>query len=291
MTAARAGASTDRVVTAPGERRDAVLRVIRGARRQLTMSVFRCDDEAILTELGRAVDRGVKVDVLVTGRAKGKKRLRRMLEALDTTGAVIHPYMDPVVKYHAKYLVADEGPAIVASLNFTRKCFSSTLDALVITNDPAVINGLLRLHAADREGRSLPDRLPARLVVGPERARQQFTGLIARARFSIRLIDPKLSDPVLTRLLDARREEGLTVDVHGDKKLNGLKSHGKLLLIDDRVAVVGSLALAALSLDFRREVALIVSARPAVAALARLFKSVSAARPARKAAGVAGARA
>lgn len=291
MTTGRTRAWAERVVTAPDERRDAIIDVIRGARRQLTMSVFRCDDEAIITELGGAVDRGVRVDVLVTGRAKGKKRLRRMLDALDTTGAAIHPYMDPVVKYHAKYLVADDGPAIVASLNFTRKCFSNTVDALVITRDRAVIDGLLRLHAADREGRSLPDGLPERLIVGPERARQQFTRLIASARSSIRLIDPKVSDPVLTKLLDARREEGITVDIHGDKKFDGLKSHGKLMLIDDRVAVVGGLALAALSLDFRREVALIVSAKPAVAALARLFKSVSGAGPARKTAGAAGARA
>jgi len=41
-----------------------------------------------------------------------------------------------------------------------------------------------------------------------------------------------------------------------------LKSHGKIMLIDDAVAVVGSLALAPLSLDFRREVAILVDEAP-----------------------------
>ena len=58
----------------------------------------------------------------------------------------MHAYTDPVVKYHAKYLVADDGPAVVASLNFTRKCFRKTCDALVVTHDPAVVS---RPAAAD----------------------------------------------------------------------------------------------------------------------------------------------
>src|SRR4029078_8350202 len=98
---------------------------------------------------------------------------------LERTGADVSPYRDPVVKYHAKYIVADEGPAIVASLNFTRKCFSRTCDALVVTYDSAVVSSLLRVFASDREGRPLPDNLSPRLIIGPELARRQFTGLIA----------------------------------------------------------------------------------------------------------------
>ena len=276
MSASRARRRPDRVIATPAGARAAVLDVIRHARRQLTLSLFRCTDDAIIVEIGRAVDRGVQVDILVTSRSKGKKKLRRLWEALDTTGAAIHPHTDPVVKYHAKYLIADNGPALVASLNFTRKCFESTVDALVITHDPAVVDGLRRLHVADREGERLPRNLPERLIVGPERARRQLSALIEGARSSVRIIDAKLSDPVLTKLLEARRREGLTVDVYSAKRLNGLRSHGKLMLVDNTVAVVGSLALAALSLDFRREVALVVQEPAAVAVVARLFDSIAA---------------
>jgi len=276
MSAVRTRRRTDRVITAPAERRDVVLNTIRHARHRLTLSLFRCTDDEIVLEIARAVDRGVHVDVLVTSRSKGRKKLRRLWEALETTGAAIHPYADPVVKYHAKYLVADDGPAVVASLNFTRKCFRSTIDALVITHDPAVVDGLCRLQAADREGVPIPRNLSERLIIGPELARRQLTALIEGARSSIRLIDVKLSDPVLVKLLEARRREGLTVDVHAAKQLNGLQSHGKLMLIDNRIAVIGSLALAALSLDFRREVALVVQDPTAVSVVARLFDSVAA---------------
>ena len=184
---------------------------------------------------------------------------------LKQAGAGVHAYTDPVVKYHAKYLIADDGPAVVASLNFTRKCFERTCDALVVTHDPEIVSGLHRLMAADRDGQPMPDGLSQRLIVGPERARRQFTALIEEAQSSIRLIDSKLSDPDLLRRLEARRAKGVTVEMLDSKRVGGLKSHGKIMCIDDRLAVVGSVALSAPSLDLRREVAITVDDPNAVA--------------------------
>ena len=267
----------DRVITAVDDRRPAILDVLRGARREITLSLFRCKDKAIFEELKRAVSRGVVINVLVTARAKGgQKKLPKLWSELAEIGATISSYTDPVVKYHAKYLVADDGPAIVASLNFTKKCFSKTCDAIVVTHDPDVVAGLRELMAADRDGRPMPPNLTARLIVGPERARRQFTALIEQAQSSIRLIDAKLSDPDLVTLLNARRDAGVSVDVFSAKRLGDVKSHGKIMLVDDRLAVVGGLAIAALSLDFRREVAIIVEEKEAVAEVRQLFRTIEA---------------
>jgi len=275
----------DRLIVDVEERRSALVDVIRGARRTITLSLFRCNDEAIFAELAAAVARGVAVDVLVTSRSKGgKKRREKLWNALEQTGASMHAYNDPVVKYHAKYLVADEGPAVVASLNFTKKCFKKTWDALVVTHDPAVVSGLKRLMAADCEDSALPSDLSPRLIVGPERARVQLTTLITQAKTSIRLIDAKLSDPDLIELLKIRRAEGIAVDIYGAKRIGDLKSHGKILLVDESTLVVGSLALAALSLDFRREVAIAVTDPEAIAEAVQLFATVDAARRAAEAA-------
>jgi phosphatidylserine/phosphatidylglycerophosphate/cardiolipin synthase-like enzyme len=267
----------DRVVTSVADRRNTILEVIRNARRSIALSLFRCNDPQIFSELGQAAARGVHVDALITSRAKGDKSdLKELWAALQQTGASVHAYTDPVVKYHAKYLVADDGPAVVASFNFTKKCFERTCDALVLTHDPEVVEGLLALMAADRDRRPLPATVSPRLIIGPERARRQFTVLIEQASSSLRLIDPKLSDPDLVTLLNARHGAGLKVEVFGSKRLGNLKSHGKILLIDDRIAVVGGLALAAISLDFRREVAIVVEDPGAVAEVKELFRTIDA---------------
>jgi phosphatidylserine/phosphatidylglycerophosphate/cardiolipin synthase-like enzyme len=133
------------------------------------------------------------------------------------------------------------------------------------------VAGLRQLWMADRDRLAMPPDITERLIVGPERARRQFTALIESARTSIRLIDPKLSDPDLVSLLNAKRAAGMTVEVFAAKQLADLKSHGKIMLIDDRTAVIGSMALAAMSLDFRREVAVVVTDEPAVATAIELF--------------------
>ena len=265
----------DRLITALEQRRTAIVDVIRHARRRITLSLFRCNDRVIFEELAAATDRGVLVEVLVTSRVKGgRKKIEKLWNALEKTGAVVKAYTDPVVKYHPKYLVADDGPAIVATLNLTKKCFRKTCDALVVTHDPAVVAGLRALWDADRAGQAMPPEITERLIVGPERARRQFTALIEQARRSIRLIDAKLSDPDLISMINARRGAGIDVEVFSGKRAAGLKSHGKILLIDDRTVVVGSLALAALSLDFRREVAIVVQEPTAVETAIDLFNSV-----------------
>jgi phosphatidylserine/phosphatidylglycerophosphate/cardiolipin synthase-like enzyme len=259
------------------DRRNTILQTIRGAERRLSLSLFRCNDKEIFAELAGAVERGVEVEVLTTARAKGgRKRLEKLWKRLERTGAAVHAYTDPVVKYHAKYLVADDGPAIVASLNFTKKCFNRTCDALVVTHDPEVVAGLRLLMAGDREGQRAPDTLSPRLIIGPELARQQLTALIERARSTIRVIDAKVSDPDLVTRLNERRAEGVAVEIVGAKLLGNLKSHGKIMLVDDEIAVVGSVALAALSLDFRREVAITVDDPAAVGEIEQLFKTIAA---------------
>jgi phosphatidylserine/phosphatidylglycerophosphate/cardiolipin synthase-like enzyme len=78
------------------------------------------------------------------------------------------------------------------------------------------------------------------------------------ARHCVRLLDTKLTDRAISRVLDDCRQAGITVEIARRRSLRPLRAHGKLLLIDDRAAVVGSLALSPVSLDRRRELALVV---------------------------------
>jgi cardiolipin synthase len=252
---------TEKLVLDPEERKAALLGVIGAAKRRLILSLFRCDDFSVLDALAAALERGCEVEAVLTKRAKGgKKRLKKLWGALEEMGAVVTRYADPVVKYHAKYLVADDKTAIITTLNPTRKCFTRTWDAVLISQDPAVVKGLLTLFKADAAGVPLPSRRPLsrRLIVGPERSRAEMRALICSAKHSIRILDHKLSDPDLVALLKERRAEGVTVTVLGKQPMRGILPHGKMMIIDEARAVLGSTALSTLSLDFRREVSVVV---------------------------------
>jgi cardiolipin synthase A/B len=282
---AKARLSADRFVFTPDDRLPAVLGVIGSARKRLSLSLFRCDDFGILDALAAALQRGVHVEVLVTPRAKGwTKRLRELWGILEGMGAKLHRYADPVVKYHAKYIVADDALALVASLNFTRKCLTGTVDFLLTTHDPVVVTGLRRLFEVDAE-RPAPTRpvgFGRRLIVGPEHARREFTELLERARRSIAIVDPKLTDPAILDLLKAKRAAGVAVRILGREGMGGLAPHGKMVLVDDSVGAIGSMSLSALSLDFRREVAVTVRDRECVGEMVRVFERLASPRPARR---------
>ena len=282
----RARAPVRRAVTAgretlildPDERKAALLRVIAGAKRRLVLSLFRCDDFSVLDALASALERGCEVEAILTKRAKGgKKRLKKLWGALEEMGAVVTRYGDPVVKYHAKYLVADAATAIVTTLNPTKKCFSRTWDAVLVTQDPSVVNGLLALFRADSTGAPLPSRRPIsrRLIIGPERSRAEIRALIAGARHSIRILDHKLSDPDLVGLLRERRNEGIIVSVIGKHPMGAIEPHGKMMIIDEQRAILGSTALSTLSLDFRREVSVVIHQPALVKQLNLAFQSLS----------------
>jgi phosphatidylserine/phosphatidylglycerophosphate/cardiolipin synthase-like enzyme len=273
----------DIVVLEAADRRRAVLGLIGGARRRLVLSLFRCDDAEVLDALASALDRGVVVRALLTRRASGgPKRLRKLWNVLEAMGAELSWYTDPIVKYHAKYLVADEGPAMVATLNPTRKCFTRTWDAVLLTSDAGVVASLLHLFDADSAGRPpvLDHPFSRRLIVGPEHARRDVHALIAGARHAIRILDHKLSDPGMVALLRERRAAGVAVTVLGAELPGTLQPHGKLLIVDDALAMIGSLALSTLSLDSRREVALTVDDPVAVRRLVIAYEELSAGAPA-----------
>jgi phosphatidylserine/phosphatidylglycerophosphate/cardiolipin synthase-like enzyme len=264
-------------VLEPSKRRDALLSVIGSAKRRLVLSLFRCDDLTVLDALANALERGCTVEAILTKRAKGgKKRLKKLWGALEEMGAVVTWYADPVVKYHAKYLVADETTAVVTTLNPTERCFSRTWDCLLITDDTSVVHGLLALFRADTTGSPLPRRtFSARLIVGPEHSRAEYRRLISSANRSIRILDHKLSDPDLVTLLRTRRTEGVTVSVVGHQALGLLEPHGKMMILDETRAVMGSTALSTLSLDFRREVSIVIDNTALVRQLNGAYQQMS----------------
>jgi phosphatidylserine/phosphatidylglycerophosphate/cardiolipin synthase-like enzyme len=249
--------TADCLVLAPADRRERVIEIVRSARERLILSLFRCNDYPVMDELGAAAARGVHVEVLITQRAKGgKKRLRRLGQQFEAMGATVWHYDDPLVKYHAKYIVSDDRTALVGSFNLTRRCFKKTADFGVITSDPAVVGGLIEVFHSDCRHTPVPETITPRIVLAPEAARLHVTELIESAAQHIRLIDPNVDDPVLVGLLSDKQQAGVRVDLVTGKRVGRLRLHGKLLIVDNRVALISSMSLSPPSLNYRREVAI-----------------------------------
>jgi len=271
------GQGFDRLILAPASRRDAVLDLLRSAKRNVILSLFRCDDFTVLDEVAAAVQRGINVRVLITQRARGwKQRLKDLTALLMSIGADVRPYESAVMKYHAKYIVIDDGPALVTSLNFTRKCFESTCDFMVFSEDQDVISGLKILFENDcnTPASTLPE-ITQRLIVGPDHARKRLTELLESAATSIEIMDHRVTDPHMLTLLKDKQNKGVPIRIIGEARMDGLVAHGRMTLIDRKTAIIGSIRLSPPSLDARREVAIVVEDRPIVAELYDYFEDLA----------------
>ena len=274
--------TTDRIVLAASERRPAILDAIGSARQSIRLSMFRCTDFKVMDKLAEALARGVKVELLLTRRAKGwEKKIRELGQYLESMGAQVHRFAQEGVKYHAKYLVVDDTLALVSSANLTLKCFEKTCDFMVETRDAAVVYSLTRLFNQDAAtpGFHLPAGISPRLVVGPDAARTGFRRLIEGAARSIQIVDHRVTDPDMLNLLEERQAAGVTVTVYGRGAIDGLKSHGKMMLIDGQRAAIGSISLSPPSLGKRRELALVVDEPGSVAQFARFLERLGRGAP------------
>jgi len=272
----------ERLVLTPSERKPAVLELIASAQREVDISVFRCDDFHILDELAAAVDRKVRVRALITPTAKNwDRKLRDLEHFLQSMGAEVRRYAGQRSKYHAKYIVADASRALIASLNFTRKCFDETCDFLVITRTPEVVSSLLRLFESDlnQPDGGLPPNLSPDLLIGPEQVRWRYLDLLGKAQRSIRIIDHRLSDPQMFAAMRQRQAAGVAVQLLGFGSLEGMVSHGRMMLIDETIAIIGSTALTPPSLDERREVNVVLRDPANVARLKQFFDILVRRRP------------
>jgi len=144
----------------------------------------------------------------------------------------------------------------------------------VVTEDPGIVTGLTRLFEADcrSSDAGLPHGLSESLIVGPDQARTRFLEMLSQARHTIRIIDHRVTDPEVVAQLRNCQAAGMRVEVLGAGAVGGLQSHGKMLLVDDRVAAIGSISLSRPSLNLRREVAVMVHDPGNLATLKRFFE-------------------
>ena len=194
-----------------------VVRAIQRARRSVDIAIFRTDREEIEKALGAAVQRGVKVRVLVAHTNRGgENRLRKLEQRLLEAGATVTRTGDTFSRYHGKFLVADDTLHLFG-FNFTRIDTSKSRSFGVSTRDAGAVREALALFEADCSRQPyVPKR--THLVVSPENAREMLTSFIQGAKRQLLIYDVNIQDRVIIKLLQQQAAAGVDVRVIGKCK-------------------------------------------------------------------------
>jgi cardiolipin synthase A/B len=244
-----------------------VVKGIQQAKRTIDIAIFRIDRNVIEKALSAAVQRGVRVRVLVAHTNRGgESRLRKLEQRLLQAGVTVARTGDDFLRYHGKFMVVDATLHLFA-FNFTRVDTLKSRSFGVSTKDKAAVREALALFEADCTRQPFVPKRTS-LVVSPENARDTLMAFVKGAKRELLIYDVNLQDPVFIKLLKQQAAAGVDVRVIGKLKgtdaitvraLRSMRLHARAIIRDGSRAFVGSQSLRRPELDLRREVGVLIS--------------------------------
>lgn len=264
-----------------------VLQAIHSATRSIWIEVYLFTDRTVIHALESAAAHGVDVRVLLEAHpyGGGDVQAARLLEELQAAGVHAEPASPAFTYTHAKLMLIDQATAYIMTSNLTVSGLGGTFsyadrDYGVIDTNSLDVSTLASIFTADwnRTNASAADQ---RLVISPINARSALDALLASAQTSLDVEDEEMYDRASEDALIAAARRGVSVTVvlpqpsagaspspdverllHGGVRVRYLRApylHAKLVIVDGRLAFVGSENFSATSLDRNREVGILLS--------------------------------
>lgn len=278
----------------PDAGRAPIMQAIDGARDSIRLKIYLITDDAVVEALGRAVQRGVDVRVIIEEEPYGGGETNALAaQALRDAGVDVRARPGVFVYSHEKSLVVDDRRAYIMTHNLTNSSFNRNREYMAIVEEPAVVQEVAQVFDADWE-REEPDLSQALLVWSPVNSRQRMAELIDSARVSLEVEHTSVIDADLIGRLAAAAQRGVRVRVITPAILDPSEMefapisqldaagaavrflddpyvHAKALVVDGQVAMIGSQNLTANSLENNRELGIVFDDPAAVNRLARIF--------------------
>ena len=269
-----------------------VVQAIRRARGSIDICIFRMDRKDVEAALAAAVTRGVRVRALIAHtNTGGEQNLRKLEQRLLAAGIMVTRTADELVRYHGKYMVADD-VLYVFGFNFTKLDIGKSRSFGIATKDARTVKEASKLFESDTTRQPyVPSR--SNLVVSPETAREMLSRFLGGARRELAIYDVKIQDPAMIRVLKDRARRGVRIRVIGTLKepienvavqrLQPFRLHVRAIIRDGTRAFVGSQSLRKIELDKRRELGVLINNPSVTRQLMQVFEAdwdVEAAAPA-----------
>ena len=259
-----------------------IIQAIKTARKSIDVFIFRFDRNDVEKALEAAVQRGVVVRAIIAHTNRGgEANLRKLEQRLLAHGVLVSRSADDLLRYHAKYMIADSTLHLLG-FNFTKLDMDKSRSFAVSTRNSRSVQAAVKLFEADLTRQPyLPSK--SNLVVSPENSREMLAGFIKGAKKQLAIYDAKLFDPAMVKLLRERADKGVEVRVlgaikgkYGDieaRKLGNMRLHVRAIVRDGSIAFVGSQSLRKDELENRREVGLIVTNSAMARGMLKVFES------------------
>jgi cardiolipin synthase A/B len=272
------------LIVMPDDSAQPLIDAIDSAKSSLRIKMFVFSDPSLLNAVIAAHDRGVKVRVMLNPeRRDGEKENADIRASLEKAGVEVRDSNPRFDVTHEKSMVVDDMAAYIQSLNWEQRNLTETRDYAVATTHAPEVAETIAGFDADWDRKDFSSSDASHLIWCTGNGRQRMCEFIDRAKHSLWLQNERYQDPVVIEHLVRAHARGVKIRVmarppHKLKKeklvegvsglrvledlgvpvhkLKHIKLHGKVMLADDKRAIVGSINIAPGSFDSRRELAI-----------------------------------
>jgi cardiolipin synthase len=273
-----------RLIVLPDDTADAILAPINAARHTLNIRMFLFTDPSLINAVITAKRRGVNVRVMLNpARRDGTSDNDAAQKMLKDAGIAVRDSSAEFAVTHQKSMVIDDKVGFVESLNWETRDLTVTRDYAVETTMKAEVAEMVRCFDADWAQTAFEPHAGSDLIWCPNNGRQRIAAFIDNAKETLWLQNERYQDMVIIERLVRAVSRGVRVRIMAralhklkSKKLfegvsglriihdvgakvhtlRDLKLHGKIMIADDKRAIVGSINLSPGSFDDRRELAI-----------------------------------
>lgn len=266
--------SATELIVEPDQGRTPILNKLQHAHRSIDLVIYGFTDHTFLKYLEEAKKRNVEVRILIERnpyRATNENdKIIRELKKLN----IPYHFSNPNYQLtHQKTFIIDNSNAIVMTFNLTHSSFKDQRNFALITDDPNDLHEIKKVFDADWH--NMPTNVyQPNLVWSPNNSREKILNLIQYATRSIDIYADNISDYQIIGALAKASRRGVKVNIltsAKNQKLPNRKTiflqhagvniifsdqyyiHAKVLIIDKRQALVGSINFTKESLDKNRE--------------------------------------
>lgn len=289
------------LIVEPDDGLEPVRAFIDSAQRTLLIKQFTFTEPSLIAATIARRKAGVDVRVMLNAKRSGGDRANDdTYDELKRAGVDVQWSNPQFYVTHEKSIVVDDKAAMVATYNLMLKYFTLTRDYGVITHDPVHVRQIVDVFNADWSHREFTPAEDGGLLWSNSNSRYQMARFIDRATKTLHVQHPKFVDAVILDRLVAAVDRGVKVHVlcggkHGISewdildtfsslrtlrrfgckvhKQKNLRVHAKLIIVDKREALVGSMNIDRSAFDLRRELGLTTTDPTVVGRLLKVFKN------------------
>lgn len=281
----------DQLIIEPEMGRKPIIHAIKSARHSLKVVMYGFTDESLLIPILKQKAQGRTVKIILERKPykaeneNDKTIIRLNDNQVDWLGNI--PSFQHI---HQKTLIIDGKTAIVMTFNFTKSAFKNERNFALILDNPKEVKEIESSFDSDWNQKPSNNHFSS-LIWSPENSRVQLLALIKQAKQSITIYAQNVNDYKIVGALAKAAKKGVSIKILTSAKIRqkqneylaraGVKVrrsehyyiHAKALIIDNQIAVIGSINLTRASLDDNRELAAITHNAEIIKQLNATFES------------------